>query len=268
MSNLFYLPRIHSQAGAKLYFRVSGTSTPQNTYTDVDLATPHSNPVVADAEGYFDPIYLDPSLPNYRVIHTDGSNVDNDYTLELLLEPIRDDIPSSSNVSSGYRVVGTAPSIVLRETDGASNAKAWRFRVDAGVLSIQYGDDAESTWVDVLPPMERVQAEGSFSGTLTGLTTSFSQTIQYQRIGNFVRLWTLADYTGTSNSTAMTLTGLPAALYPPTTVFVAGFLVHDNSANAAGSAAVSGAGTITFLNTFTGSGTKGLKAGWSLEYPV
>lgn len=145
MSNPFTFARQRSVAGAKLYFRLTGTSTPQNTYTTPALTTPHSNPVVADANGYFDPIYLDPSLPNYRIIHTDGSNVDNDPTLEVELEPTVDDYPSSSNVSSGYRVKGTRPRIIIEETDAGSNAKKWYIEAQNEELIIGQMDDAEST---------------------------------------------------------------------------------------------------------------------------
>jgi hypothetical protein len=81
---LFHLPRalaissnLTLQAGAKLYFFENATSTPQNTYQDAGLATPHAHPVVADAAGKFDPIYLDPSLV-YRVTLTDSAGVVQD----------------------------------------------------------------------------------------------------------------------------------------------------------------------------------------------
>lgn len=150
MSNLFAFPRQRSIAGAKLYFRQTGTSTPQNVYTDIDLAAAHENPVVADADGYFDPIYLDPSLPDYRVIHTDGSNVDDDPTLEVELEPTIDDVPSSSNQAQAYRVKGTAPAIVLEETDQATDSKKWRIRANGALLTIETMNDAESSSVVLL----------------------------------------------------------------------------------------------------------------------
>jgi Pectate lyase superfamily protein len=78
---LFHIPKPLSissnltlQAGAKLYFFENATSTPQDTYQDAGLATPHANPVVADAAGKFAPIYLNPSLI-YRVTLTDSADV-------------------------------------------------------------------------------------------------------------------------------------------------------------------------------------------------
>src|SRR6185369_4212416 len=54
-------------SGALLYFYQTGTTTPQNTYTDSGLGTPNANPVVADSNGLFPPIYLS-SGPDYKMI--------------------------------------------------------------------------------------------------------------------------------------------------------------------------------------------------------
>lgn len=56
--------------GAKLYTYLSGTNTPQATYTTATLNTQHSNPVEADATGLFPAIYLAPVT--YRVTLTDA----------------------------------------------------------------------------------------------------------------------------------------------------------------------------------------------------
>lgn len=61
--------------GAKLFFYETGTSTLQNTYSEYTLTTAHANPVVADADGRFAPIYLDPSLEDYKVVLKDSSDV-------------------------------------------------------------------------------------------------------------------------------------------------------------------------------------------------
>ena len=53
-------------AGASLYFYETGTSTPLNTYADVDLATPNANPVMADGNGRFGTIFLVPATA-YKV---------------------------------------------------------------------------------------------------------------------------------------------------------------------------------------------------------
>jgi len=48
-------------AGGRLFFYLTGTTTPLNTYNDVALTTPNPNPVVANANGRFGSIFLVPS---------------------------------------------------------------------------------------------------------------------------------------------------------------------------------------------------------------
>lgn len=48
-------------AAWRLFFYETGTTTPLDTYSDVNIATPNTNPVVADANGRFGTIFLVPS---------------------------------------------------------------------------------------------------------------------------------------------------------------------------------------------------------------
>ena len=59
--------------GSKLSFYQTGTSTPQSVYTNISLSVAHSQPVVADGAGRFAKIYLDPGLPDYRILLTDSA---------------------------------------------------------------------------------------------------------------------------------------------------------------------------------------------------
>lgn len=81
MATLFYAPRftpVDAQGdpypGATLTFYAAGTTTPQPVYSTAALVTPLTNPVVANAAGSFEPIFLDQSV-SYRVILRDASNV-------------------------------------------------------------------------------------------------------------------------------------------------------------------------------------------------
>lgn len=73
MSVLFYLPNAapvrggESYAGAKIYFYTTGTTDDAPVYTNNALSVAHPQPVVADAHGVFDPIYLDASV-DYRCV--------------------------------------------------------------------------------------------------------------------------------------------------------------------------------------------------------
>ena len=61
-------------AGAKYTFYLTGTSTLATVYTDSALSVAHSNPVIADANGTFAPIWLDPTK-TYRAKLTTAANV-------------------------------------------------------------------------------------------------------------------------------------------------------------------------------------------------
>jgi len=128
---------------------------------------------------------------------------------------------------------------------------------------------------------------GSFTGTLTGMSGATTGTIYYVVLARkFAILWNEAAITGTSNTTAMTMTGLPAAVQPTGTVsnFRAGqTLVTNNSigtfgyftiANGAPSVMIFSIGTGTWpvpaysSSGFTSSGTKGLVVGTMWAYPL
>lgn len=63
-------------AGGQLFFYTTGTSTPLNTYQDVNLTTPNANPVIADANGRFGNIFLVPGTA-YKVQLWTAPTVDN-----------------------------------------------------------------------------------------------------------------------------------------------------------------------------------------------
>lgn len=112
--------------------------------------------------------------------------------------------------------------------------------------------------VDVTPD------HGTFTGTLTGMTGSVTGTCRWNRVGDCVYLY-MPIMTGTSNTTAMTLTGLPAAIQPARTMmFPVGDLENNTILTGTFAGQVAAAsGTLTFyLNGnaagFTASGTKGL----------
>lgn len=50
-------------AGGQLFFFASGTSSPQDTWSDVALTVPNTNPIIADANGRFGSVFLSPTLP-------------------------------------------------------------------------------------------------------------------------------------------------------------------------------------------------------------
>lgn len=156
MSNIFSLPRVQSLPGAKLTFSISGSTTLQNTYQDVNLTTPHTNPVVADAEGYFDPIYLDPSLPNYRIKHTTSADV--------LIEQL-DGIPATGSTGRSLLLSAAGSSLTLEDEAQASGERRWKLYLSGSSIILGTADD------DGTPTGEAITMERS-GGFVTRLELS------------------------------------------------------------------------------------------------
>jgi membrane-bound inhibitor of C-type lysozyme len=100
-------------AGAKYTFYLTGTSTLATVYTDSALSVAHSNPVIADANGTFAPIWLDPTK-TYRAKLTTAANV-----LIEDIDPVDTKAPTAANVvftPSGTGAVTTTVQAKLRET--------------------------------------------------------------------------------------------------------------------------------------------------------
>lgn len=133
-----------------------------------------------------------------------------------------------------------------------------------------------NTWQQVTQSHNEIK--GSFTGTLTGMTAATTGQVDYIVYGSMVwlqRSGSGAGITGTSNTTAMTMTGIPAAIRPKfTTLALCHGLIDNGSAPLGGVASISSAGVATFNlaanppAAFTNSGTKGLAAGWTMSYPL
>jgi len=149
MTTIFTLPQqvpVNSSGtpypGAKLYFYAAGTTTAQNVYTDIDLTDAHSQPVVADANGRFEPIYLDPNAAaDYRV---------QLYTLGSVLIYDEDNVPRSNSFNTAD--VFTA----ILTVDGPGTG------LDADLL-----DGYDSAEFAVLAENETVTGDWTIAGSFT-----------------------------------------------------------------------------------------------------
>lgn len=83
-------------AGAKAYFFETNSTTPQDTYQDADLSTPHAHPVVADAAGVLPPIYLDPTLV-YKLTLNTAADV-----LIYSVDPANDQVLSQDTIGAFF----------------------------------------------------------------------------------------------------------------------------------------------------------------------
>jgi hypothetical protein len=100
-------------------------------------------------------------------------------------------------------------------------------------------------------------ATGSFTGTLTGCTTSPTGTIFYTIIGNQVTL-DIPQFTGTSNATTKTITGAPSAIFPTTQKRMTCISVDNGGAGKGSLFQIATSGVISYFNAdgaFTNSGS-------------
>lgn len=148
---------------------------------------------------------------------------------------------------SGALLLSANGSTIRGQCDSANLWKLWEGTVNVGTAALMNAATYEA---------------GSFTATLTGCTTSPTQTVQYFRVGSIVLLnMSAGNLLGTSNTTACTFTGLPAALQP-TRAQRSAVMLEDNTIFSIGSITLAaGSGTVTLVRgdnaAFTAAGTKG-----------
>lgn len=167
------------------------------------------------------------------------------------------------SVGSGIEITGTSIGLSGSLADFGA-------LTDPGADRLIFWDDSagEHTYLEVGDNLTITGTEiefnsdtGTFTGTLTGATGG-SGTVRYARNGDMVTL-TFPTITGTSNSTAHTITGVPTSIIPANAQICVG-VTHNNSTAAFGLVEIETDGSITLYNglsaTFTGSGTEGIGA--------
>lgn len=286
MPSLFYLPKVVGLPGSKLTFTQTNTTTPQDVYTDEDLSVAHEVPVEADAAGVFPPIYLDPTLPDYRVKYTTSADV--------LIYQV-DDYPSNQNVQQSMRLESTNPFLFLYDTDGTSGFRKYRVRAAGAAFEIQQSNEAESVFTPIIrheggilfsgSTEVAVTAGGTFTGNLSGMSGTASGTFNYRRVNNIVHVWLVTGVTGTSDETTMDMTSsdIPASIIPASSKVCPCVVIDNGNSLMSAIALIDTGGTIRFdiaksdaianyvqfkSNGFTASGTKGIAGGWSISYPL
>jgi hypothetical protein len=176
--------------------------------------------------------------------------------------------PSSANLAaavtgetgSGALVFGTSPTIASPAMTGTPTAPT----ASAGTNTTQVATTAFVLANSV------AETTGTYTGSLTGCTTTPTGTIAYVKQGSVVTMY-IPSFTGTSNTTAATITGMPTALEPSASRQVF-FHVVNNGAGVVGTGTIGTDGTITLTagpngDAFTASGAKGTGAG-SISYII
>lgn len=206
-----------------------------------------------------------------------------------------------------FRANDTEPNYQLYESDQGTNKKLWdlistggafylRTRTDAdgngrNAFVVTRGTSTDLSQIDIgnatdtpIVTLNGVtlvaasivqQTTGSFTGTLTGMAGATTLTIYYKIHNGIVSLSSNGVF-GTSNTTAMTMTGLPASLRmggAASSSVVVPCVLIDNGTEGLGWATIASNDTVTFgfatrTGAFTNSGNKGLDVGFCITYPL
>lgn len=219
-------------SGAKLYFYVSGTSTPKNTYSDQGLTVANGNPVIADAAGRFGPIFLD--IGAYKVVlHTaDGA---------LVWTSDPEDGASASPISGGggYKNLLVNSAFQFNRTGAASVADnaygfdRWRQLNQSGNVAISAQTNQEDgtptniqiTQPDVSPKRFGISqvVESDNCRHLRGANVALSFRLRAS-VGQAIR-YAVLEWTGTKDAvTADVVNDWTSTSYTPGGFFIAGSL--------------------------------------------
>lgn len=240
-------------SGGTLEFYLSGTTTPANLYSN-NSGTSVGTSVTLNSSGYpasganVITLFRDTAV-NYKIICKSAAGV----TL-WTADGITSVLAALASVATGY---GAA---LVGVEDSAGN-----FAGDTveEVLA-ELADDLESG-------LDDLTGSGSFAGALTGLDTSPTVTVTWKRSGSIVAI-SFGDQQGTSNSTALTVTGAPAEIFPAVLRQGIPVAVQENGTVQIGTVAVQTDGVLVFnvglsSGVFTASGTKGVRRS-TFSYPL
>lgn len=167
------------------------------------------------------------------------------------------------------------PSGTMTLSDGG-DATAYGSVIDNQVATLNFTPTTPGNWSRANPEISTEPSQlagsqvGTYVTTLTGCTTSPTTTLRWEKKGRQVSLQ-LAVLNGTSNSTAATLTGMPAALFParPQNMML---ITVDNGVSTIGKGSVGTDGVITLNHgpsfaAFTAAGVKGVTV-YTAEYSL
>lgn len=209
--------------GAKLYFYITQTSTPANTYQDELNTIPNTNPVIADSAGRFVDIFLDTEIV-YKLELKDSSDV-TIYTVD----PVKPYGIVNTEIPDRLRQVASNPLDYGAIGDGLLNE----------VIPVQTAINNATGTVDLLGKTYRCDAALSIppNRRVINGTLNFSQCpisgplikVEGQAIGPQISLTSDAICNDSQLNLSSTASIVPGAyaLVSSTAAFTAGFLTGE-----------------------------------------
>ena len=153
--------------GAKLYFYLSGTTTPAPVYHDANLNTAWAFPAVTDSAGRI-VVYLDPSVGNLKMIQTD----ENDVPVGLTVDPITPTNSGAAGLGEVF-VFGSNSSASVTVTSYPSGAGYDKLHPGTSVWIV---DPATLSGTYVLEDVAVQTTSGTFTAALVNLDSGAPDT--------------------------------------------------------------------------------------------
>lgn len=298
-------------SGGKVNTYLAGTSTPQATYTDSTGVTPNSNPIILGSNARLPNVSIwQPQGVSLKIIITDANNNQLGPTFDQI-PGIGDPTPTTNaliNPASGFGAdlvanamrsydiissvrAATAPSLSAGQTliicvEGLATVNDSK----GGLFYWNPTSSATDDGLNVIKPNSVVgngrylrliqSVSSSFTGTFTGFTTVVTATVQYRIYNNVAYMFfSTTPPTGTSNTTSMTMTGLPSVLIPSQGRFLLCCVENNANLEQLAGLLIDNVGNCTFYLYsvatgqfssvgFTASNAKGLPADWNVSYPI
>jgi hypothetical protein len=305
----FYDNNNNPLVGGKLFTYSAGTSTKLTSYKD-STGTTNTNPIILNARGECN-LWIPPNVAYKYVLApaTDSDpptnpfwTVDQASSAQLVTLYGGTDTGSVNayilNFTSNFS--SYTDGILIYWTPANTNTGASTINVNGiGVVAIVNTDGTPVRGGQIVANQPtsilyrtgsfmligNVVISGSFTATLNGFTTATTGTVYYNISNGVCTLSTRGGaIAGTSNTTAMNMTGIPSQCVPIFDQITLCGGILDNGVVKIGSVLCDNSGTFTFslLNTatvanrviadaaaFTAAGTKGIaNTGWQISYPL
>lgn len=125
-------------AGAKLYTYQAGTTTPLASYANSNLTTPHTNPVVADANGTFPAIYLQKQSYKLRLETSAGVLIDETDNVDSTESAVEQYVNSLLQTTLTEIIQDLYAGVPYRPTNAGSDTSQL-FSVNSASTTSNYG---------------------------------------------------------------------------------------------------------------------------------
>jgi len=289
--------------GYKLFTYEAGTNTKLDTYPDANTSTPNTNPIILDYRGEAN-VWMPPNVA-YKLLFAPPNDTDPPTAPIWTVDDI---VQSQLLTLYGGVDTGIANAYVV---DFVSNFTSLTDGIVLYFLASNQNTGASTLNVNGLGPAPILTANGaalapgqiapnqmtgvifrggswylitvsvlagSFTATLTGMTTTITGTVNYRISGGICSLSSTASISGISNANAMNMTGIPAVCQPVASRSAVSNALDNNTLIYSG-CIIQSFGTIGFQpmtvsgsrvvpGTFTTSGVKGIFAGWNITYSL